>query len=90
MVQMPKAYLSTISKNYQILNLAKLYPWHNAADRRNGVVFAKLIGREANYLLAARVARESCLIKYHLDQLTKRESDFADLVMRDASESKKT
>ncbi|MGD0405024.1 MAG: glycosyltransferase family A protein [Candidatus Bathyarchaeia archaeon] len=90
MVQMPKAYLSTISKNYRILNLAKLYPWHNAADRRNGVVFAKLIGREANYLLAARVARESCLIKYHLDQLTKRESDFADLVMRDASESKKT
>jgi hypothetical protein len=88
MVQMPKAYLTTISKNYRILNSAKLYPWHDAANHRNGVVLARLIAREANYLMAARVGRESFLIKFHHDNLAKLESEFADLLMKDASESK--
>jgi glycosyltransferase involved in cell wall biosynthesis len=89
MVQMPKAYMATISKNYRILNFAKLYTWHNAANHKNGVVLAKSIAWQASSLMAARVARESFLIKYHHDQLAKRESEFADLLMKDASESKR-
>jgi len=88
MAQMPKAFFATISKNYRIVNSAKLYPWHNAANQRKGLFLAKLIAREANYLLAARVAREPPLINYHLEQIAKRESEFADLLMEDASESK--
>jgi glycosyltransferase involved in cell wall biosynthesis len=84
MIQIPKACLTTISKKYRILHFAKWYPWHIAANRKNGIVLAEVIATEANWLLSARVAREPFLINYHLDQIAKRESDLVDLVMKDA------
>jgi glycosyltransferase involved in cell wall biosynthesis len=88
MLQVPKAYLMTLSKRYRIMNSAKLYPWHNAANRRNGVALAEVIATEADWLLHARFAREPSLIEYHHNQLAKRESEFARLLMKDACESK--
>jgi GT2 family glycosyltransferase len=87
MAQMPDVYFATVKKNYQIQNFAKLYPWRNEANRKNGAVLARLIAREASYLMAAHVGREPSLIEYHRAQLKKRESDFADLLSKDSSAS---
>jgi GT2 family glycosyltransferase len=85
MIQMPKAYLNAFSKKYRLTNRAKLYPWHNPTNQRNGAVLARLITTEIYDLLAARVAREPFLIKYHQEELARLEADFLNLTTEDSS-----